>query len=92
MAPLLPESLDSGLLKRKMRDAGLRNPEVRFVLSALPMHGTLTLDNENVTEGSSFTQRDVNKGKVIYEHDHSDSLWDAFEYQVQVRALTVTLA
>ncbi len=81
---LKPESLDAGMLKRKLRDAGLRNPEVSYVLSALPMYGLLKMDGENLTQGDTFTQRDVNKGKIMYEHDHSDSLWDAFEYQVQV--------
>ena len=48
------------------------------------MYGELKVDGENVTEGDSFTQREINKGKVVYEHDHSDSLWDAFEYYIQV--------
>ena len=84
---ILSESLDAGMLRRNLRDSGLRSPEVLYVISALPMYGTLKINGENVTEGDSFTQREINKGKVVYEHDHSDSLWDAFEYYIQVKLL-----
>ena len=70
----MPENLDAGMLRRKLRDSGLRSPEVLYVISALPMYGELKVDGENVTEGDSFTKREINKGKVVYEHDHSDSL------------------
>ncbi len=58
--------------------------QVYFVISELPMHGELKFDGENITTETQFVQRDIKQGKLTYEHDHSDSLWDAFEYRIHV--------
>lgn len=77
-------NLDLSLLRRRLGNSGLRNPEVHYALTEPPMHGTLIVDEANATAGTTFTQRDVNRGKVQYTHDHSDTLWDAFKFNVEI--------
>uniref|UniRef100_A0A0P4W161 Cadherin domain-containing protein n=1 Tax=Scylla olivacea TaxID=85551 RepID=A0A0P4W161_SCYOL len=57
-------------------------PRLITTVTAVPMHGVFTLRKRNLTEGYTFTVRDIEKGRVRYEHDHSDTLRDAMGFTV----------
>ena len=78
------QNLDLSMLRRRLTESGLRNPEVHYVISVLPMHGVLNVNSENATKGTTFMQKDINKGRIEYMHDHSDSLWDAFQFNIEI--------
>lgn len=51
-------------------------PQLRLKFTSTPLRGKLTLGSKIISEGSVFTQRDVDMGLLKYSHDHSDSLSD----------------
>ena len=51
-------------------------PQLRLQFTRTPLRGKLRLASKVVTEGSYFSQRDVDMGLVRYSHDHSDSTED----------------
>lgn len=63
---------------------GADRPSPRLVttVTAIPSHGVFTLRKREMTEGYSFTVRDVEKGRIRYEHDHSDTLLDSLGFTV----------
>ncbi|CAH1796812.1 unnamed protein product [Owenia fusiformis] len=73
-------NLDISLLEDKLTQSGLSN--VRLMLTMLPLHGNLYVNNIAATTGVSFTQRDINKGYVSYRHDNSETLWDTFGFSI----------
>lgn len=40
-----------------------------FIITALPAFGQLLIDGNIVVEGTTFTQSDINEGKLSYRHD-----------------------
>ena len=53
-----------------------RRPQLKLRFTATPLRGVLTLGSKTVSEGTYFSQRDVDMGILKYSHDHSDSLMD----------------
>lgn len=76
--------LDTSKLKSKLVSSGLRNVEVNIVIRELPQHGTISVRGEDAVVGTRFVQDDVNRGRVAYGHDHSESLWDAFSFSIEL--------
>ncbi|KAK4294140.1 hypothetical protein Pmani_033209 [Petrolisthes manimaculis] len=58
------------------------SPRLVTTVTAVPIHGTFTLRKRNLTEGYTFSVRDVERGRVRYEHDHSDTLNDSLGFKV----------
>ncbi|MCX7789654.1 MAG: tandem-95 repeat protein, partial [Chloroflexaceae bacterium] len=52
---------------------------LRFTLTALPTRGTLRLGGSVMT-GGSFTQADINAGRLVYTHDGSETTSDSFRF------------
>ena len=77
--------LNVAKLRKMLQASGLNNPEVMYVITKPPSHGLLKIAGTNITEGGRFAQRDVNKGNLIYTHDHSDMLWDVFKFHLEVQ-------
>jgi hypothetical protein len=50
--------------------------------SDFPAHGLLKLNNVPLNDGDNFTQADIHNGKLIYQHDGSESVLDGFLFQV----------
>ncbi|KAI0239538.1 Chondroitin sulfate proteoglycan 4 [Lamellibrachia satsuma] len=76
--------LDTSMLISRLADSGLHNPSVNYVVSEPPKHGLLIIDGVNATKNTRFTQKNVDEGLVVYHHDHSDSLWDAFHFVIEI--------
>lgn len=76
--------LDMSKLKSKLVNSGLRNVEVSIVIREVPQHGTIRVRGEDADVGTRFVQDDINRGRVAYEHDHSESLWDAFSFSIEL--------
>jgi len=51
--------------------------------SDYPQHGLLMLGTVPLSDGSTFTQQDINNGMVTYLHDGSESSNDGFVFNVQ---------
>lgn len=59
-----------------------------YNITSRPTHGQLTMpDSCNCT----FTQEELRKGFVVYEHDHSDTIKDNFTFRVTVRGYETTI-
>ena len=58
--------------------------ELSYILVSLPKHGELLYNWENVSDiGFTFTQKDINDGKIRYRHGgEEDHLNDAFTFVV----------
>ena len=48
-----------------------------FTVRSLPSNGVLTLEGEQLTLGSSFTQEDMDLGRIVYTHDGGGSAADS---------------
>ena len=78
------EQLDTSMLIRRLAASGLQHPSVNYVVSEPPKHGVLIIDGSNATTNMRFAQSNVDDGIVVYQHDHSDSLWDAFNFFIEI--------
>lgn len=52
----------------------------RFTLLQTPQHGTLTLDGATLAVGNTFTQADVDAGKLAYVHNGDAATSDDFRF------------
>lgn len=77
-------SLDVTKYKKRLIASGLRGPEVYLVVRDLPVRGNLTLSGETLQPGDNLTQKEINRGIIVYQHDHSDTLADAFSFTLRV--------
>jgi hypothetical protein len=50
--------------------------------SEYPAHGLMLLNNSPLGDGSTFTQDDINNGRLVYQHDGTESLLDGFVFSV----------
>jgi len=53
-----------------------------FSESDYPLHGMLLKNAIPMSDGSTFTQEDINNGLITYQHDGSESLSDGFQFTV----------
>jgi hypothetical protein len=53
-----------------------------YTITEAPSYGELQLDGSPVPQGGSFTQNDVNNGRLAYQHDGDDLTVDGFRFQV----------
>jgi hypothetical protein len=62
----------------------IRGPEqterIEILLLAPPTHGALLRDGFALAGGDTFTQQDIDAGRVRYRHDGSDSTEDRFTF------------
>lgn len=69
-ARLLTEDVDDG------------PAELTYTLISAPQRGTLKLSGSNLAAGGTFTQDDVNNGRVSYVHNGANTLADNFTFNV----------
>jgi VCBS repeat-containing protein len=53
-----------------------------YKLIAQPLRGTLSLNGTALSANSTFTQADIDSGRLSYQHDGSETSTDAFFYNV----------
>lgn len=51
-------------------------PRLRLILSQVPLHGVVSVNDRRLTLASEMTANEIASGKVEYQHDHSDTLED----------------
>ena len=64
--------------------------ELIYTITNAPDHGTLQLRGVDLGSGGTFTQDDIDEGRVQYQHDGSENHADSFEYSVRDGTNTVT--
>jgi hypothetical protein len=61
-------------------DADTGPGSLLYAIQALPTKGTLSKEGTALTIGGTFTQQDVNDGKLSYVHDGTEGLSDTFTW------------
>ena len=51
-------------------------------LISTPSHGLLYMKGENLTQGDEFTALDIERGRIKYRHDGSDTLHDKADFNL----------
>lgn len=54
-----------------------------YTVADAPNHGQLRLNSTTLRVGSTFSQADINVGRLSYQHDGSETASDAFDYTVR---------
>lgn len=54
-----------------------------FTITNMPLYGRLKFEGDDLTLGDTFSQQDVNNGKLSYDHDGTFYPEDAFIFDVQ---------
>ncbi len=54
--------------------------ELTYTVTALPAHGQIFLNGVALAAGQSFTQADIDAGRVTYVHDGSETIADQFTF------------
>ena len=84
------QHLNLATLRKQLQgaDVTLVSPEVYVVITRLPEHGRLVVDGFNASaDGTTrFTHRDINRNKIIYYHDNSDTIWDQIKFQIDIES------
>ena len=65
--------------------------DLLFTLTSLPTRGTLRLGGV-VMAGGSFTQADINAGRLVYTHDGSETTSDSFTFTLTDGTTTLPTA
>ena len=73
---------------RASNDISLGDDDFLYTLQGLPAHGDLAFNGAILRNGSSFTQRSLRDGSLVYIHDHSNNKTDSFMYQLSVNDRT----
>lgn len=55
---------------------------IRMKLTTIPLQGVLSLRGGIGRQGDTFTQQDIDSGRVFYTHDHSDTTEDRIGFAV----------
>lgn len=76
----------------KLTDADDAADHRRYTIGGLPAHGALLLSGTALRAGDSFTQADIDAGRLSYHHDGSETTADAigFSYADDSGAVPVT--
>ena len=63
-------------------DADTAPGALLYTVTELPSAGTVTLDGASLGLGDTFTQADIDAGRVSYAHDGSETVSDSFGFDV----------
>ncbi|XP_017754048.1 PREDICTED: LOW QUALITY PROTEIN: chondroitin sulfate proteoglycan 4 [Eufriesea mexicana] len=90
--PLVPEgkhvlvTSDNIAMVLDIAKYGVEEDGVIFTLVTPPTHGSLTLDLSTITTDRSFSLQDVNRNKIQYKHDGSETTEDSMILEVTLEA------
>ncbi len=62
---------------------------LRFTVTALPTRGALSVGDVSLVAGGSFTQADIDAGRVAYTHDGSETTSDSFRFTLRDETTTL---
>ena len=83
-----PLKLDPGQKKSILQDLLLTTDtddgpaNLLYTLVTIPSQGNLEINGNQLTYGSTFTQKDINDGLLSYTHNGSSNYYDGFSYTV----------
>ena len=60
--------------------------DLTYTIVSEPQNGFVELNNQAIFAGATFTQDDINSGKVKYQHNGSNTSSDAFTFTVENNA------
>lgn len=66
----------------KVVDAEQGPSDLKYIVVSRPQQGSLTSMGVALSNGDTFTQEDINQGKIAYTHDGSSTLYDAFTFSI----------
>ena len=66
----------------QVSDADNSGLQLTYTLTSVPAHGTLALSGSTLAAGASFTQNDVDMGRLTYAHDDSETVSEGFSFTV----------
>lgn len=66
----------------ELTDVDTAAASIIYTLTALPSKGTIKKDGTALSLNGTFTQDDINNGKITYTHDGSESTSDSFTFTV----------
>ncbi|MDX1684062.1 MAG: M12 family metallo-peptidase [Saprospiraceae bacterium] len=72
--------IESVILRSEDNESGPEN--INYVLTTVPQEGDLELSGTPLSAGMSFTQADVNSGRVSYAHTGTEDVIDHFVFTV----------
>lgn len=55
----------------------------KYILDSIPSHGVIKREDSPLSIGSTFTQSDIDQGRILYTHDDSETTSDQFSFRVQ---------
>ena len=62
-------------------DKSVQSTEYEYRIITPPLHGNLLKDGSPV---DSFSQKDIDDGKIVYDHDGGNDIYDSFEFNLTV--------
>jgi VCBS repeat-containing protein len=78
----ISEGAITTITKTVLQTTDPESQPLTYKLVAQPLHGTLSLNGATLTTNSTFTQADIDSGRLSYQHDGSETSNDAFFYNV----------
>ena len=63
-------------------DVDNTSKQVTFTVTNLPTHGTLLNDTTRIKKGGTFSQYDIDHGRIKYVHDGSETISDQFKFNI----------
>ncbi len=76
----LDEGQSEVIPSQVLQISGALPEQVRYTLATVPQHGELALDNAVLSAGQTFTQADIDAGRLHYTHDDSETNADSFQF------------
>ncbi|MDQ3140874.1 MAG: T9SS type A sorting domain-containing protein [Bacteroidota bacterium] len=74
------KGIDNNLLLTQ--DVDNTPDQLIYTLVSIPSTGKLFLNSQELTYGSTFTQKDIDENKLSYQHNGSNNLTDGFNFIV----------
>ncbi len=78
----IAEGAITTITKTVLQTSDPESQPLTYKLVAQPLHGTLSLNSIALSTNSTFTQADIDSGRLSYQHDGSETTSDAFFYNV----------
>lgn len=70
------------ITREVLRVSGASPAQLTYTLSLLPQHGELTLSGVALSTAQTFTQADIDAGRLRYAHDGGETTSDSFAFIV----------
>ncbi|MEP7194942.1 MAG: reprolysin-like metallopeptidase [Saprospiraceae bacterium] len=64
------------------QDPDNSSSELLYTVVSIPGHGNLLFDGNLLTYGNTFSQKDIDDGRLTYQHTGTSAVVDAFSYTV----------